>query len=245
MNHFLPSTFWARLAVWLVISLALALLVGLSLQAAGPTAPEMARPASQAEQTASKLAAPPRAGPANDPIFGPAGHFGGWLAAIAAPPSGQQLYLGEGSGFTVYDLSNASQPRQIAGLPLDGEDVSGIALAGDLAFLANGDGLRVVDLADPFQPALAGRLDLEDAHGIAVANNTAYLAAFQAGLAIVDVSDPANPALRGSYDAAGRLIRADYGGETSISYTYDAAGNLVDVRHGEVQLFYLPLIVRR
>lgn len=30
-----------------------------------------------------------------------------------------------------------------------------------------------------------------------------------------------------TYDAAGRLIRADYGSGTSIAYTYDAAGNLL------------------
>ena len=30
-----------------------------------------------------------------------------------------------------------------------------------------------------------------------------------------------------AYDAAGRLIRADYGSSTSISYTYDAGGNLL------------------
>ena len=30
-----------------------------------------------------------------------------------------------------------------------------------------------------------------------------------------------------SYDAAGRLARADYGGGTRIDYAYDAAGNLL------------------
>ena len=30
-----------------------------------------------------------------------------------------------------------------------------------------------------------------------------------------------------SYDSAGRLIKADYGGGASIAYTYDNAGNLL------------------
>jgi YD repeat-containing protein len=30
-----------------------------------------------------------------------------------------------------------------------------------------------------------------------------------------------------SYDDAGRLIKADYGGETAVQYVYDTAGNLL------------------
>ncbi len=30
-----------------------------------------------------------------------------------------------------------------------------------------------------------------------------------------------------SYDEAGRLIKADYGGETAVQYVYDTAGNLL------------------
>jgi len=30
-----------------------------------------------------------------------------------------------------------------------------------------------------------------------------------------------------SYDEAGRLIKADYGGETAVQYAYDNAGNLL------------------
>jgi len=63
----------------------------------------------------------------------PAGHFGGWLAAIAAPLTGNTIYLGEGSGFTAYGVADKAHPRQVAGLPLPGEEVSGIALAGSTA----------------------------------------------------------------------------------------------------------------
>lgn len=45
-----------------------------------------------------------------------------------------------------------------------------------------------------------------------------------------------------TYDDAGRLAQANYGG-ISIAYTYDAAGNLVGVSPGGRRV-YLPLIMR-
>jgi YD repeat-containing protein len=48
-----------------------------------------------------------------------------------------------------------------------------------------------------------------------------------------------------TYDAAGRLIQADYGEGASIAYTYDAAGNLVQhTTAGGNYPGYLPMIMR-
>ena len=48
-----------------------------------------------------------------------------------------------------------------------------------------------------------------------------------------------------TYDAAGRLIGADYGGDVRITYTYDASGNLLRRRALEAGSSYLPLLLRR
>lgn len=48
-----------------------------------------------------------------------------------------------------------------------------------------------------------------------------------------------------AYDAAGRLVSANYGDAAGIAYTYDAAGNLVQRRTtGMGYLAYLPVIMR-
>jgi len=47
-----------------------------------------------------------------------------------------------------------------------------------------------------------------------------------------------------AYDAAGRLVSANYGGGAGIAYAYDAAGNLVGVSPGGGRRRYLPLIMR-
>jgi YD repeat-containing protein len=40
-------------------------------------------------------------------------------------------------------------------------------------------------------------------------------------------TDARSTTIQYTYDAAGRLIKADYGGGKSITYTYDANGNLL------------------
>jgi YD repeat-containing protein len=63
-------------------------------------------------------------------------------------------------------------------------------------------------------------------------------------------ASPARPQAAGgsvtyTYDAAGRLVRADYGGGKSIIYTYDHAGNLTQRQVTSRALLYLPVILRR
>jgi len=47
-----------------------------------------------------------------------------------------------------------------------------------------------------------------------------------------------------SYDAAGRLSRADYGDGTAILYLYDSGGNMLSRRIVHVMLVYLPLVIK-
>ena len=45
------------------------------------------------------------------------------------------------------------------------------------------------------------------------------------------------------YDNAGRLTKANYGGDSMIEYSYDPTGNLLSIGGGESRL-YLPVVVR-
>jgi len=64
------------------------------------------------------------------------------------------------------------------------------------------EGLAIVDVSDPANPALAGSYDTPDyAVGVYVSGDYAYVADWHSGLHIIDVSDPANLAPAGSYDA--------------------------------------------
>jgi|GEM_PF-1972828 len=208
------TTFRLRILLLAALSLACGALLGAALRSSNGATSAAGLP--QADQGA----------------LTPVGHFSGWLATIAVPSSGDYLYLGEGSGFTVYDVADKAHPRQVAGLPLDGEDVSGIALVGSTACLVNGAGLRIFSLANPIQPVLVGGLDLAGADGIVVVGSPsassgqamAYVAGGQAGLLIVDVSNPVSPTLRGTYNTPGHARTIQVVGDTA--YIADQEGGL-------------------
>jgi hypothetical protein len=164
----------------------------------------------------------------NEVVIEPVGHFGGTIGSLAVPSAGgDYLYAGEGTGFTVIDVSDGSQPRQVGSLPLPGSDVNDIAVSGSLVFLTNGDGLHAVDLSDPVTPTLLSSLDAPgyaSSVAVAVAVAHAYVAADDAGLWVVDVSDPTDPQEATSYPTPGSAKAVDVAG--TVAYVTDGASLL-------------------
>jgi hypothetical protein len=98
-----------------------------------------------------------------------------------------------------------------------------VAVQGDLAAVAAGaEGLQLVDLTNPLQPAIAGAQALAGVAGdVKLASHYAYLATMDGGLQIVDITDPANPQLRGSTADGGTARALALSGST----VYLAAGS--------------------
>ena len=104
-------------------------------------------------------------------ILEPVAHFGGGVFAVAIPPyGGDYVYLGEGNGFTVLDVSNKSQPRQVGSLALPGFDVTDIAFpstprqARDGASSGRGSGLGLA-IARHLVQAHGGEMGVESEVG--------------------------------------------------------------------------------
>lgn len=75
-----------------------------------------------------------------------------------------------------------------------------LAVDGGYTFLANQDGLGILDTSAPGQPKAAGYLEIEGyPHDVAVLGNYAYVADLNYGLRTVDVTDKAHPVLVNSY----------------------------------------------
>lgn len=70
---------------------------------------------------------------------------------------------------------------------------------GDIAYLADGTGLYVIDVSDPFNPVELGSYvsPFSSSYDIKVVGNVAYL--LSGALEVLDISDPANIAQLGSY----------------------------------------------
>lgn len=89
---------------------------------------------------------------------------------------------------------------KLTGLYFADDNVQGLQIVGNLAFLADGEvGLDIVDISDPDNPILVGNYDTPgEANKVDVVNNIAYVASGTGGLQIIDISTPDNPTLLGS-----------------------------------------------
>lgn len=83
-------------------------------------------------------------------------------------------------------------------------------------------GLSIVDVSDPTNPSLLGRVDIQGvAKGLTLDNDLAYVAAGDAGLVIVDIADATKPTIIGQAKTRGPAIRTAY----SDGYVFVAAWN--------------------
>src|SRR5688572_7494559 len=78
------------------------------------------------------------------------------------------------------------------------------ALAGNFAYISEGPNFKVLDISNPAQPVLVGKLLLADLiNRIVVSGTVAWVANSQKGLVAVDISNPAAPQARGSLQFPG------------------------------------------
>jgi peroxiredoxin len=83
-------------------------------------------------------------------------------------------------------------------------------------------GLSIVDVGDPKNPTLLGRVDIDGvAKGLTLDGDLAYVAAGDAGLVVVDISNSEEPKIVGRAKTRGPAIRTAY----SDGYVFVAAWN--------------------
>ena len=109
--------------------------------------------------------------------------------------------VGNGQGLHVVDVRDPARPAR-AGFLSDPVDRD-IALAGGIVYIADEHGLALFDVSDPTAPKKLSFLPtrtgsgMNNAVGVAVSGNVAFVAIEQLGLLTVDVSNPSAPAVIG------------------------------------------------
>jgi hypothetical protein len=122
--------------------------------------------------------------------------------AFALEKVGNYLFLASGTaGLHVIDVTQVSFPYPFvaAHLPLEG-DIRAVTVVGEIAYLcdvSHENGLYMVDISDPLNPAVLGSIDVPGAeYDVDVADGFAYLAMSGTGnMEVVDVSDPTSAQL--------------------------------------------------
>ncbi len=145
----------------------------------------------------------------------PIGPYGLWIYNIANPyvpvrlgtcktenacgvaVSGDYAYVADrDSGLVIIDISQPSIPTKVCSLYLQSRCVD-IVVSDTFAYIAGLGEFQIVNIADPFTPALVGTWNPHGSNdyvrAVAVQGNYAYLANFGLGFWVVDVTNPQSP----------------------------------------------------
>jgi len=122
--------------------------------------------------------------------------------------AGIYAYILTDKSLVVVNLDNPLVPRvtSVIGPPVL-NDPRAIAIQFRYAFLADRDGLKVLDVTDLAQPKPTANavVPLEDARNVYIARTYAYVSAGKQGLAIINVENPDAPKLDQLFTANGQL----------------------------------------
>jgi hypothetical protein len=122
--------------------------------------------------------------------------------------AGTFAYILTDKALVVVDLNNPLAPQVTSSLTAPQiNDPQGIAIQFRYAFVADHDGLKVLDATDLAHPRLVpeAQVALEDARNVYIARTYAYVSAGKQGLAIIDVEKPNAPKLDQIFTAGGLL----------------------------------------
>ncbi len=126
-------------------------------------------------------------------------HSSGNVFGLAV--SGHYACAGTWGSLEVIDVSNPARPQRVGGSNTGGLPASIVAVSGNYAYVAFGDGgLQVIEISNPVSPQPLG---VNETNGrtvdVAVSRDHAYLAEGHAGLKVIDVSNAACPRKVGAY----------------------------------------------
>ncbi len=105
-------------------------------------------------------------------------------------------------------------------------EVFDVAVAGDHAYLGQGQDLVILDISDVAALSEVGRVSsVSEIYGIAVSGDHACIANGENGIAMVDISNPSSPTILGSYDTDG--FARDVAMSGNYAYVADGIGLVI------------------
>jgi hypothetical protein len=160
------------------------------------------------------------------------------LATVAAESYGEGLavdppyiLLGDGSaGLRILDATTPSAPTEVAQVDTLGY-VEGVSYSGDVAYVAAGSRIHLIDYSTPGSPTYAGRIGspLDYYQSSAVRGSFLYVADFFGGFRVFDISTPSNPQDVGFFDPADRTARISLDGDFAYVANGDKGVSILDV----------------
>jgi hypothetical protein len=128
---------------------------------------------------------------------------------------GQYILMAVSYGIELYSLADPSNPTIVDSYYIPSSEITGIEVAGNLAFTAELSGFRALDMSDLFNPVEVSYYESSIAPcDIAIAGDYAYVTRETGALLVVDIADLSLPILLGncplSSMAYGVVVRGQY-----------------------------------
>lgn len=138
-----------------------------------------------------------------DIVFNPDGILDG---AKSVTVIGTNVYLGCNKGLVVVSVADPEKPRvtSILGSPFL-NDVRDVEPQFRYAFVADSEGIKILDITNPEQPQPVSALPMAEAYKIYPARTYAYVAAGHQGLVILDIEKPEEPRIDQIFNAGGEI----------------------------------------
>jgi hypothetical protein len=115
-------------------------------------------------------------------------------------PNGNNLFIGSSNGMFIYSISNPMSPSFVSNFAHAGA-CDPVFVDGDFAYVTLRSGnicegfnnqLDVVNISNPSQPTLAKTYQMDNPHGLAIADKTMFLCEGDNGLKVLDITDNMN-----------------------------------------------------
>jgi len=137
----------------------------------------------------------------------------------------------EDSGMRIVDVSRPDSLFEAGHFDEPEEQANAVCVVDTIAYIAyDRSGLQIVDVSDPENPLSLGEFNSDDASGIFVQGEYAYLAdGSPGGLRLIDIHDPAVPVERSSYQIWGTASRVFISGNYAFVCGYDRFLGILDV----------------
>lgn len=145
--------------------------------------------------------------------------------------AGDHLYVATISGLDVWDVASPASPVRVAHVPGDSDIyATDVAVENGIAYVATADvGVAILDVTVPAEPELIALVVTpNDAKGVALAGDLAYLACAQSGLCIAATHCSESMAVEGQTAGSAAWLAAPYpnptGGDCTVRWRMDRAG---------------------
>lgn len=138
-----------------------------------------------------------------DVVFNPDGLLHG---ARSVTVIGTNVYVGCDAGLVVVSVDDPFKPRvtSVLGAPAV-NDVRDVEAQFRYAFVADADGVKVLDITNPQVPVPVSVVHLKEAYKVYPARTYAYVAAGHEGLVILDIERPEQPVIDQVFNADGQI----------------------------------------